>query len=133
MQSKKTASRTSETTGRLILEDGSVFPGVSFGFPSSVAGEVVFNTGMTGYPETLTDPSYTGQILVLTFPLIGNYGVPAEKLVAHLSQTFESEGVRISGLVVSDYSNQHSHWNSRQSLSHLLTSHRIPALYNIDN
>jgi len=132
MQSKKTASRTSETTGRLILEDGSVFQGVSFGFPNSVAGEVVFNTSMTGYPETLTDPSYTGQILVLTFPLIGNYGVPAEKSANNLSQLFESEGVRISGLVVSDYSNQHSHWNSGQSLSHWLNSHRIPALHNID-
>jgi carbamoyl-phosphate synthase small subunit len=132
MQSKKTASRTSETTGRLILEDGSVFPGVSFGSPNSVAGEVVFNTGMTGYPETLTDPSYTGQILVLTFPLIGNYGVPTEKAIDNLSQLFESEGVRISGLVVSDYSNQHSHWNSGQSLSQWLNSHRIPALHNID-
>jgi carbamoyl-phosphate synthase small subunit len=132
MQSKKTASRTSETTGRLILEDGSVFPGVSFGSPNSVAGEVVFNTGMTGYPETLTDPSYTGQILVLTFPLIGNYGVPTEKAIDNLSQLFESEGVRISGLVVSDYSNQHSHWNSGQSLSHWLNSHKIPALSDID-
>jgi carbamoyl-phosphate synthase small subunit len=132
MQSKTTASRKSETTGRLILEDGSVFPGVSFGSPISVAGEVVFNTGMTGYPETLTDPSYTGQILVLTFPLIGNYGIPPEKTIANLSQQFESEGVRISGLVVSDYSNEHSHWNSRQSLSQWLSNHNIPALSDID-
>ena len=132
MQSKQTASSKSETTGRLILEDGSVFTGVSFGSPNSVAGEVVFNTGMTGYPETLTDPSYTGQILVLTYPLIGNYGVPTENAAHNLSQLFESEAVQISGLVVSDYSNQYSHWNSGQSLSHWLNSHHIPALYDID-
>ena len=66
---------SNERNSQLVLEDGSLFEGHAFGFPSTIAGEVVFNTGMVGYPETLTDPSYKGQILVLTYPLIGNYGV----------------------------------------------------------
>jgi len=109
---------------RLVLEDGSEFIGYSFGSEDSVAGEVVFNTGMVGYPESFTDPSYKGQILVLTYPLIGNYGVP--------KTGFESDKIQISGLIISDYSKTYSHWNSVQSLSEWLKKFKIPALCGID-
>ncbi|MBN1792252.1 glutamine-hydrolyzing carbamoyl-phosphate synthase small subunit [Candidatus Woesearchaeota archaeon] len=122
------------TKARLILEDGSVFFGKSFGFESSVAGEVVFNTGMTGYPESLTDPSYAGQILVLTYPLIGNYGVPGDEQdeASGLLENFESDKAHITGLVVSDYSFEHSHWNAKKSLSEWLVENKVPALFDID-
>jgi len=89
---------------KLILEDGSTFIGKSFGHEESIAGEVVFNTAMTGYPESLTDPSYKGQILVLTYPLVGNYGVPREDSENDLYKFFESDRLHISALVISDYS-----------------------------
>ncbi|NLH22906.1 MAG: carbamoyl-phosphate synthase (glutamine-hydrolyzing) small subunit, partial [Bacteroidales bacterium] len=90
---------------RIILEDGSVFEGRSFGYRKSVSGEVVFNTAMTGYPESLTDPSYLGQILVMTYPLVGNYGVPERTTDSQgLSLYMESEKIHIKGLVVFDYS-----------------------------
>eukprot|EP00002_Diphylleia_rotans_P011231 TRINITY_DN2224_c0_g1_i1.p1 TRINITY_DN2224_c0_g1~~TRINITY_DN2224_c0_g1_i1.p1 ORF type:complete len:1448 (-),score=374.15 TRINITY_DN2224_c0_g1_i1:403-4746(-) len=119
--------------GRLFLADGSSFEGYSFGAKRAVAGELVFNTGMVGYPEALTDPSYRGQILVLTFPLIGNYGVPSDDTDEFgLKKFFESEEIHITGLIVSDYSSEHSHWNSKRSLSEWLVQHNIPALYGID-
>src|SRR3989338_6088161 len=111
----------------LVLRDGSVFSGKAFGHPSSIAGEVVFNTGMVGYPESFTDPSYCGQILVLTYPLIGNYGVP-ELVMNGVAENIESEKIQISGLVVSEYSEKHSHWNSMKSLDFWLKEQRIPAL-----
>ena len=117
---------------RLELEDGSVFHGFSFGAQKSVAGEVVFNTGMVGYPESLTDPSYYGQILVLTYPLIGNYGVPESKVVDGLNNWFESIKIRILGLIVSEYSFEYSHWQAQKSLSGWLIEHDVPALYGID-
>jgi len=117
---------------RLELEDGSVFYGYSFGAQKSVAGEVVFNTSMVGYPESLTDPSYFGQILVLTYPLVGNYGVPKSEVVDGLEQWFESERVQISGLIVSEYSFEYSHWNAHKSLGDWLAEHNVPALYGID-
>jgi carbamoyl-phosphate synthase small subunit len=118
---------------RLVLEDGSVYTGISFGASCSAAGEVVFNTGMTGYPETLTDPSYKGQILVLTYPLIGNYGVPAPTFDAYgLLQHFESNNIQISALIISDYSENYHHWNAQKSLGAWLQEHNIPALYAID-
>jgi len=116
----------------LVLEDGSEFQGLEFGYPASVSGEVVFNTAMTGYPESLSDPSYKGQILVLTYPLIGNYGVPGETFVEGILKNFESEKVQISGLVISDYSFEFSHWNARTSLSEWLISQKIPAIYGVD-
>ena len=119
-------------TGYLTLEDGSCFQGISFGADHSVAGEVVFNTGMTGYPETLSDPSYKGQILILTYPLIGNYGVPVEETANHLFEKFESESLQISALLVSDYSSLYHHWNSGQSLGEWLKRSEIPALFGID-
>ncbi len=117
---------------KLELEDGSVFHGFSFGAAKSAAGEVVFNTSMVGYPESLTDPSYYGQILVLTYPLIGNYGVPESKIIDKLEQHFESERVQILGLIVSEYSSEYSHWNACMSLGDWLSVHGVPALYGID-
>jgi len=117
---------------RLELEDGSVFHGFAFGAQKSIAGEVVFNTSMMGYPESLTDPSYYGQILVLTYPLIGNYGIPESKIVNGLDEWFESDGIKISGLIVSEYSFDYSHWNAKKSLSDWLKEHDVPGLYGID-
>jgi carbamoyl-phosphate synthase small subunit len=116
----------------LELQDGTVFQGHAFGFPKSTAGEVVFNTAMTGYPESITDPSYKGQILVLTYPLIGNYGVPDDIMENNLSRFYESDKIQVSGLIISDYSAEHHHWNARKSLSDWLTEHQIPGIYGID-
>lgn len=117
---------------RLILEDGTQFEGWSFGHLSATAGEVVFNTAMAGYPESITDPSYKGQILVLTYPLIGNYGVPGKQMENGLLQFFESDRIHISGLIISDYSFQYSHWNADQSLSNWLQESGIPGIFGID-
>jgi len=117
---------------RLVLENGQEFPGQSFGFQGSVAGEVVFNTAMTGYPESLTDPSYKGQILVSTFPLIGNYGVPKKAMENDMFKFFESDRIHISGLVISDYSFEYSHWNAEISLGEWLAENKIPAIFGVD-
>ncbi len=121
-----------EITAKLILEDGTVFIGKSFGFEGSVAGEVVFNTSMTGYPESLTDPSYAGQILIATYPLIGNYGVPEAVMSNGLPDYFESERIQVTALIVSDYSEQYSHWSAKQSLGNWLSEHKVPGLSGID-
>ena len=89
---------------KLVLETKEEFEGFSFGFEKSVSGEVVFSTGMVGYPESLTDPSYKGQILVLTYPLIGNYGVPGKETENGLLKNFESDKIHATALAVSDYS-----------------------------
>jgi carbamoyl-phosphate synthase small subunit len=118
---------------RLILEDGSQFVGWSFGYDDNTAGEVVFNTAMTGYPESLTDPSYAGQILVTTFPLIGNYGVPDTGLGNDgLPLFMESERIHLKALVVADYSETYSHWNAKESLTAWLKREKIPAITGID-
>ena len=117
---------------KLILEDGSTFQGKSFGYEGSIAGEVVFNTAMTGYPESLTDPSYKGQILVLTYPIVGNYGVPREDSENDLYKFFESDQLHISALVISDYSTEYSHWNAEQSLGDWLKEHKIPGIFDVD-
>lgn len=124
MQTTKKAS--------LILDDGTVFVGKSFGYEKPVAGEVVFNTAMTGYPESLTDPSYSGQILVTTYPLIGNYGVPRREEVNGLSRFYESEKIHVEALVVSDYSFEYSHWNADKSLSDWLKEEKVAGIYDID-
>lgn len=116
----------------LELSDGTVFKGLSFGFQQAVAGEVVFNTSMTGYPESLTDPSYRGQILVATYPLIGNYGVPSDGNVAGISRFFESDNIQVTALIISDYSFEFSHWNADKSLSDWLIANEIPGIYGID-
>ena len=118
---------------RLILSDGTVFQGWSFGYESETAGEVVFNTAMTGYPESLTDPSYAGQILVTTFPLIGNYGVPDTGNGENgLPLFMESERIHAKALVVADYSERYSHWNAKESLASWLKREHIPAIMGID-
>tara|TARA_Y100000310_G_scaffold345709_1_gene468623 strand:- start:27021 stop:28115 length:1095 start_codon:yes stop_codon:yes gene_type:complete len=117
---------------KLILEDGTTFEGTSFGFPFSTAGEVVFNTGLVGYPESLTDPSYAGQIICLTYPLVGNYGVPNKVLENQLIKNFESHKIQIQGLVVQDYSEGYSHHSASKSLSEWLTEEKIPAITGID-
>jgi len=117
---------------KLVLEDGSVFRGFSFGSKSPVSGEIVFNTGMVGYPESLTDPSYRGQILTLTYPLIGNYGVPDKDVVQGIRTNFESDRIQASGLIISDYSNNHNHWTSVKSLSSWLKEHNVPGIYGVD-
>ena len=116
----------------LELSDGSKWQGFSFGHNGSATGEAVFNTAMNGYPESLTDPSYKGQILVITFPLVGNYGVPEDKIIDHLSAYYESDQIHISGLVVSQYSFDYSHWNAKKSLSQWLKEHKIPAIFGVD-
>jgi carbamoyl-phosphate synthase small subunit len=118
---------------KLVLEDGTTFEGKSFGYEGSVAGEVVFNTAMTGYPESLTDPSYEGQILVSTYPLIGNYGVPgAEKDENGIPKFHESDRIHISGLVISDYSFEYSHWNAKESLRAWLIENKVPGIFDVD-
>src|SRR3989344_1303507 len=108
-------------TSELILKDGSEYLGKSFGAEKSVAGEVVFATGMVGYPEAFTDPSFKGQILVLTYPLVGNYGVPKTELL-------ESPQIQISGLIVCDYIDTPSHHESVETLASWLKREGIPAL-----
>jgi carbamoyl-phosphate synthase small subunit len=117
---------------KLILEDGKEFHGISFGYEITVSGEVVFNTAMTGYPESLTDPSYKGQILVLTYPIIGNYGVPSKVKANDLYKYFESYALHISGLIVCDYTETYSHWNADKSLGDWLKEFKVPGLYGID-
>ena len=116
----------------LILDDGTVFRGKSFGYEKPVAGEVVFNTAMSGYPESLTDPSYEGQILIFTYPLIGNYGVPARDTVQNLSAYYESEKIHVEAIVISDYSFEYSHWNADKSLAQWLQEEHIAGICDID-
>ena len=134
---------------KLILEDGTEFIGRSFGYDADAVGEVVFNTAMTGYPESLTDPSYAGQILVATYPLIGNYGVPSNlpqlgeatgssEFTLHLEgdrgrlPVLESGRIHVKALVVADYSEAYSHWNAKESLAAWLKREKVPAITGID-
>lgn len=107
--------------GKLILEDKSEFIGKSFGAEKSIAGEVVFSTGMMGYPESLTDPSYKGQIIVFTYPLIGNYGVADRKF-------WESNNIQASGIIVSTYNDTPSHFQSKKTLGQWLKDEGVPGL-----
>lgn len=117
----------------LELEDGSKFRGYSFGSNNSTSGEVVFNTAMTGYPESLTDPSYEGQILVTTFPLLGNYGVPPQQNTdANLSTYYEGDRIHCRAIIAQDYSWEHSHWLADRSLSEWLADQGIVGVYGID-
>ncbi|MDE6172840.1 MAG: carbamoyl-phosphate synthase (glutamine-hydrolyzing) small subunit, partial [Bacteroides sp.] len=117
----------------LILDDGSRFHGKSFGYEKSVAGEVVFNTAMTGYPESLTDPSYAGQLMTLTYPLVGNYGVPPFTFEADGIPTFmESEHIHAEAIIVSDYSENFCHWNAVESLGDWLKREQVPGITGID-
>lgn len=118
----------------LQLSDGTEFHGKCFGYEQPVAGEVVFNTAMMGYPESLTDPSYAGQLLTMTFPLVGNYGVPPftfDKQTG-LPDFMESDRIYASALIVSDYSEQYSHWNAVESLGEWLQREKVPGITGID-
>lgn len=129
-----------EATGdRMIaleLKDGTSLLGYSFGAPKSAAGELVFQTGMVGYPESVTDPSYEGQILVITFPLVGNYGVPDRQLIDEyvegLPRYFESNRIHVAGLVISHYTEEYSHWLAKSSLGRWLQEEGVPAVYGVD-
>lgn len=121
-----------KTKAKLILEDGSEFSGYSFGYEGNTNGEVVFNTGMVGYPETMTDPSYRGQILVCTYPLIGNYGIPSKEMEDGLLKNFESDNIHCRALIVTDYSFEYSHWSAEKSLSDWMKEEKIPGIYGID-
>ena len=117
----------------LVLEDGTKFHGKSFGYDAPVAGEVVFNTAMMGYPESLTDPSYAGQLMTLTYPLVGNYGVPPSSVESDGIATFmESDRIYASAIIVADYSEQYSHWNAVESLADWLKREHVPGITGID-
>ena len=116
----------------LTLEDGSYFIGYGFGATRKVSGEVVFSTSMVGYPESLTDPSYNGQILTLTYPLIGNYGVPPFEVEMGIPRYFESESIKVTGLVVYDLCKKPYHWASTRTLDEWLRSEKVPGIYGID-
>jgi carbamoyl-phosphate synthase small subunit len=117
----------------LLLQDGTKFHGESFGYDKPVAGEVVFNTAMMGYPESLTDPSYAGQLMVLTYPLVGNYGVPPFTIEANGIPTFmESDKIYASAIIVADYSEKYSHWNAKESLADWLKREQVPGITGID-
>lgn len=116
----------------LILEDGTRFEGYSFGYEAATAGEVVFNTAMTGYPESLTDPSYEGQILVTTFPLLGNYGVPPQDGSPDLSRYYESSRIHCKAIIAQDYAWEYSHWLAERTLADWLVQEHIPGIYGID-
>ena len=117
----------------LVLDDGTKFYGKSFGYEKPVAGEVVFNTAMTGYPESLTDPSYAGQLMTLTYPLVGNYGVPPFTVEENRLATFmESDHIYASAIIVSDYINSYSHWNAAESLADWLRREHVPGITGID-
>lgn len=117
----------------LVLSDGTEFHGKSFGYDAPVAGEVVFNTAMMGYPESLTDPSYAGQMLTMTFPLVGNYGVPPFTIEENRIPSYmESDKIYVSALIVSDYSEVYSHWNAVESLASWLKREHVPGITGID-
>ena len=116
----------------LTLEDGTTFEGFSFGYDKPCAGEVVFSTAMTGYPESLTDPSYSGQILVTTYPMLGNYGVPPRSDDNVTDTYFESDKIHCEAIICQDYSWDYSHWQASRSLSEWLRDEKVVGLYGID-
>ncbi len=117
----------------LILDDGSRYEGKSFGYERPIAGEVVFNTAMTGYPESLTDPSYAGQLMTLTYPLVGNYGVPSTETGPDgLPVNMESDRIHADAIIVSDYSPAYCHWNARESLGDWLKREKVVGVTGID-
>jgi len=116
----------------LALEDGSHFVGYGFGATKKISGEVVFSTSMVGYAESLTDPSYHGQILTLTYPLIGNYGVPPHEVERGVPRYFESDGIKVTGLIVHELCRKPSHWASTKTLDEWLEQEGVPGIYGID-
>lgn len=121
------------TKATLILDDGSKYEGYSFGAEKQATGEVVFNTAMSGYPESLTDPSYAGQLMVLTYPLVGNYGVPPRTMRPDgISLFMESERIHAEAIIVSDYSFECSHWNATGTLAEWLKEEGVPGIFGVD-
>ncbi|MGL4369569.1 MAG: carbamoyl-phosphate synthase domain-containing protein, partial [Spirochaetota bacterium] len=113
-----------QTQSYLVLEDGTIFSGYSFGYDGDTIGEAVFNTSMSGYQEILTDPSYCGQIVAMTYPMIGNYGVNSEDV--------ESDKVQVAGFVVKEYSKTYSNYRAEKSLGAYLIENKIVAIEGID-
>ena len=130
MNTKTKAQKTGKAV--LVLEDGSTFVGYGFGAPKKVSGEIVFSTSMVGYPESLTDPSYKGQILTFTYPLVGNYGVPPYDKENEVLKYFESDGIKVTGFVVHDLCKNPFHWASTRTLDQWLTDEDVPGIYGID-
>ena len=123
-----------QETGKavLVLEDGSIFVGKGFGASRKVSGEIVFSTSMVGYPESLTDPSYKGQILTFTYPLVGNYGVPSYDKENRILKYFESDSIKVTGFVVHELCRNPFHWASKRTLDQWLKDEDIPGIYGID-
>ena len=118
---------------KLLLQNGRCFEGYSFGYDGATSGEIVFSTAMVGYPESLTDPSYSGQILCVTYPLVGNYGVPQEEWDSFgIRTTFESDRIQARGLIISDYSETYSHYDARTSLEEWLKEEKVPGICGVD-
>jgi len=126
-------TKTKETgKAVLVLEDGSTFVGHGFGAPKKVSGEIVFSTSMVGYPESLTDPSYKGQILTFTYPLVGNYGVPPYVEENSVLKYFESDSIKVTGFVVHELCKHPFHWASTRTLDQWLKDEDVPGIYGID-
>ncbi|MEM1986096.1 MAG: glutamine-hydrolyzing carbamoyl-phosphate synthase small subunit [Nitrososphaeria archaeon] len=124
---------TSKNRAWIVLEDGTTHEGKAFGYPKNTIGEVVFTTGMVGYPQSLTDPSYRGQILMFTYPLIGNYGVPDKVLDENgIPIYFESNQVQVQGIIVYEQCEKPSHWASIKSLHEWLYEENVPGVYDVD-
>jgi len=121
-----------ENKAEIILSNNARFEGYFLGAKKSVSGELVFNTGMVGYVEAMTDPSYKGQILVFTYPLIGNYGVPDDSIEDKLMANFESNKIQVTGIIISDYSFNYSHFKAKKSLSQWMREQGVPGVYGVD-
>ena len=130
MNTKTKAQKTGKAV--LVLEDGSTFVGYGFGAPKKVSGEIVFSTSMVGYPESLTDPSYKGQILTFTYPLVGNYGVPPYDKENRVLKYFESDDIKVPGFVIHELCKNPFHWASTRTLDQWLTDEDVPGIYGID-
>jgi carbamoyl-phosphate synthase small subunit len=116
----------------LVLEDGSTFRGYGFGAAKKVSGEIVFSTSMVGYPESLTDPSYKGQILTFTYPLVGNYGVPPYDKEKGVLKYFESDDIKVTGFAIHELCRNPYHWASTRTLDKWLKDEDVPGIYGID-
>jgi carbamoyl-phosphate synthase small subunit len=116
----------------LLLEDGTSFIGKGFGATGKISGEVVFSTQMVGYPEALTDPSYKGQVLTFTYPLVGNYGVPSNQLNMGMPLYFESDHIQVQGLIIHELCMEPFHWASTRTLDKWLADEGVPGIYGVD-
>ena len=130
MNTKTKAQKTGKAI--LVLEDGSTFVGYGFGAPKKVSGEIVFSTSMVGYPESLTDPSYKGQILTFTYPLVGNYGVPPYDKENGVLKSFESDDIKVTGFIVHELCKNPFHWASTRTLDQWLKDEGVPGICGID-